>query len=301
MTQVSWPALRDVWLLGKPRLSLLVFFTTGVGLAAAPHAMGAARAWSTLLLVALVVFGANGVNSYLERDADSRMHRTQRRPLPAGRIEPLLALAISLGAAGGATALLFRVAGPLPALLAFFAFASYVWLYTPMKRVHWGAVLVGAVPGAIPPMLGWAAAEGTIDAGAWSLFALLFVWQLPHFFAIALCLEDDYRRGGLVVLPHVVGAPRTRQWTLVTALLLVPASVLPCFYNGASWLYGSVALASSAAFVWLCTGGVRHTPPDARWARKAFVASILHMTILLLALLIDGAWRLLAGGVGASS
>ena len=290
LTSMAWPAWRDVVALGKPRLSLLVFCTTGVGLFLAPHSLGMWRTLFTLLATAMVVGAANGLNGYLERDADARMQRTRGRPLPAGRMDPKIALWGSLVVALVSTVALYSAAGPLTALLAFVAFASYVWLYTPMKRVHWAAVLVGAVPGAIPPVMGWVAAEQRLNAGAWALFALLFVWQLPHFLAIALHLQDDYRRGGLVVLPHVIGERATRRWMAALSVAFIGASLLPFWVGIAGLGYAAVALFSSLAFALLCARGLRAQVPRS-WAREAFFASVMHMTLLLLALLANGGTR----------
>lgn len=289
VAHVSGSALRwrDVVALTKPRLSALVFLTTGVGLWCAPGDVNAWRGMVVLAASAAVVAAANTLNSYMERDTDALMRRTRSRPLPAGRIEPRHALWLGLALGTSATGVLYVAGGPVCALLSFVAFLSYVGVYTPMKRYSAAAVVVGAIPGAIPPMMGWAASAGRLHGGAWALFVLMCVWQMPHFFAISLYLAEDYARGGHRVLPLVIGERRTRRWMLLTAAALVPASLLPVWWGQASAYYGAVALATGGAFFGVVAAGAgRRVPPG--WARQVFVGSVLHLSLLLLALFIDG-------------
>ena len=276
-------AWRDIAALAKVRLSGLVLATTGVGLWVAPGGIGPLRALATLLASAATVAAANALNSYMERDSDALMQRTRLRPLPAGRLDPQVALWLGLG--GGALALvaLYLAGGPLCALLAFAAYASYVWLYTPMKRFSWLAVLVGAIPGAIPPLMGYAAVTGNLGGGAWALFALMSAWQLPHFFAISIYLRHDYAQGGLKVLPGEVGVAATRGWIVATAAALVPVSLLPAWWGDAGAGYAAFALLSGGAFLGLATAGLGDRHVDA-WARRVFVSSVLHLSALLLVL-----------------
>ena len=278
--------LRDLLALTKPRLSMLVFFTTGVGLWCAPGALAASTTAARQGPSAAVVAAANTLNSYIERHSDALMQRTRNRPLPAGRLDPKLALGLGTGLGLGATAVLYGTGGPTCALLSFVAFLSYVGIYTPMKRYSWVAVVVGAVPGAIPPMMGWAASAGRLDAGAWALFVLMFCWQMPHFFAIALYLADDYARGGHVVLPLVVGARRTRQWMVATAALLLPCTLLPYWVGTAGTGYAAVALSTGGFFLGMVWRGAGRFSP-APWARQVFAASVLHLTALFAALLLN--------------
>lgn len=277
-------AWRDLAALAKPRLSLLVWFTTGVGLWLAPGGMPWFAALLTLCASALVVGAANGVNSYLERDSDALMRRTRTRPLPAGRVEPAFALRLSCAVALLSIALLYWAANPLTALLSFVAFALYAWVYTPMKRYSWLAVVVGAVPGAIPPLMGVTAVTGRVDALGLVLFAVMFFWQLPHFLAISVYLKDDYARGGLKVLPLVCSARWTAAWIVLTVVLLVPISLLPVRLGLADWHYGLAALALGSGFGgW--TVAALWSLPQTRWARGVFVGSIGYLTLLLASLL----------------
>ena len=285
----STPAYKDVLALAKMRLSALVWCTTGVGLWVAPGTMGAWRAMGVLVASALTVAAANILNSYMERDSDALMHRTKNRPLPAKRLRPGTAWGLGVGLGIFAISLLYALGGPLCALLAFAAYASYAWMYTPMKRYSWLAVLVGAIPGAIPPMMGYAAKAQTLGPLAFGLFVLMFAWQLPHFFAISIYLRHDYARGGLKVLPLVVGNRATQRWIIWTGALLVPASALPALWGGAGLGYGTFALFTGGMFMGLTIAGL-HDPNINGWARRVFVASVLHLS-LLLAVLMVSTWR----------
>jgi protoheme IX farnesyltransferase len=274
--------VRDLILLAKPRLSTLVVITSGGGLALAPGEIGRARAILTVLATAAVVGAANALNCYLERDIDARMRRTRDRPLPAGRLEPFTALALGLLVPTFALPILALVANPLTALLAFVALVSYVLVYTPMKQRSTLALFVGAVPGAIPPLMGWTAVTGRIDAGGLALFALLFAWQLPHFLAVSLYLRDDYARGGLKVFSIVHGERRTRLAIVASTLLLVPVSLALVPLGVAGAVYGALALALGLALSALALAGLGKE--GGRWARTYFLATLVYLTALFVAL-----------------
>lgn len=277
---------RDVVSLGKPRLSSMVVFTTAVGMRLAPQTCPWPRLGLILLATFLVVAAANALNCYYERDVDAQMRRTRGRPLPAGRLDPGQVLCGGLAVGGLAIATLYRVANPLTALLAFLAFALYVWVYTPMKRYSWWAVWVGALPGAIPPLMGWAAITGTLPIAAWPLFVLMCVWQLPHFFAIAVALQEDYGRGGLHILPQVYGPRATVAWTVATGICTWAVSLWPWGAGLVGPRAGFVACLGGAAFVLLTLSGFAR--PLIPWARSVFIASIFYL-VLLLTLLLSGA------------
>lgn len=282
-------SVRDVLALTKARLSLLVLWTTGLGLWVAPGSLSVAASCAVLVASALTVAAANTLNSYMERHSDALMHRTRQRPLPAGRISPQAAWIMGVTLAVASIGALYCVGGPLCALLAFAALASYAWMYTPMKRYSWLAVLVGAIPGAIPPMMGYAAKAHTLGPMALALFALMFVWQLPHFFAISIYLKNDYHRGGLKVLPLVIGNRRTQTMIVMTSAALLPITLLPALYASNGLLYGAAALLSGGAFLGLTVTGPRD--PDINgWARRVFVGSVLHLSTLLVILMV-ATWR----------
>jgi len=276
--------VRELWLLGKPRLTGLVVLTTTGGLWLAPGHISLARAVVTVLGTAAVVAAANALNCYHERESDALMRRTRDRPLPAGRLDPLVAVAFGLLVPVFALPLLAMAAGRLTAGLALVALVTYVAVYTPLKRRSALALFVGAVPGAIPPLMGWTAVTGELDAGGLALFALLFAWQLPHFLAISIYLAEDYARGGMKVFALVHGEPLTRRWIAGTSLLLLPASLLPVALGLAGTVYGALATLASLAFVGLALTGLRARPAP-RWARTVFLATLAYLTLLMVALM----------------
>ncbi len=276
--------LRDLLQLAKPRLSGLVLLTTTGGMALAPGHISLARALVTVFATAAVVGSANALNCYIERDSDALMRRTRDRPLPAGRLDPLIALGGGLLVPVFAVPLLALSAGALTALLALIALVSYVAVYTPMKRRSTLALVVGAVPGAIPPLMGWTAVTGGLDAGGLGLFGLLFAWQLPHFLAISIYLKEDYARGGMKVFAVVHGEPATRRWIALTSLLLPPAALLPTWLGLAGWGYGAVALLASLGFCAFALLGLGPRGEAPRYARQVFFATLLYLVVVMLAL-----------------
>src|SRR5512133_1019258 len=262
---------KDLLLLAKPRLSGLVVLTTAGGVALAPGRIGAGRAIVAILGTAGVVGAANALNCWLERDVDARMRRTRDRPLPSGRVEPFVALALGL-------------AVPIFALplLALAALTIYVFVYTPMKRRSTLALLVGAVPGAIPPLLGWTAVTGRLDPGGLALFALLFAWQLPHFLSISLYLAEDYARGGLKVFALVHGERATRAWIAVTTVALLPVSLALVPLGLAGPAYAAVAGLLGAALAAYALSGLGKA--GGRWARTFFLATLAWLTLVFAAL-----------------
>jgi protoheme IX farnesyltransferase len=275
---------RDLLLLAKPRLSGLVVLTCAGGLALAPGEIGLARAILSVLGTAAVVGAANALNCYVERDVDGRMRRTRERPLPAGRVEPTVALLLGVAVPAFAVPILALVANPLTALLAFVALVTYVLVYTPMKRRSTLALFVGAIPGAIPPLMGWTAVTGRLDAGGAALFALLFAWQLPHFLAISIYLAEDYARGGLVVFSLVHGERATRAWIAATAAALVPVPFALAALGVASPAAAALAGALGAALAAYALSGLGRT--GGRWARSFFLATLAYLPLAFAALLV---------------
>jgi len=275
---------KDLLLLAKPRLSGLVVLTTAGGVALAPGHIGVARAVASIVGTAAVVGAANALNCWLERDVDARMRRTRDRPLPAGRVEPFVAFALGIVIPIFALPVLALVASPLTALLAFLALVIYVAVYTPMKRRSTLALFVGAVPGAIPPLMGWTAVTGRLDAGGLALFALLFAWQLPHFLAISIYLAEHDARGGLQVFALVHGERATRGWIAAGAVLLLVASLALVPLGVAGLAYGIVASLAGAVLVAAAVSGIGGI--GGRWARNLFLWTLLHLTVLFAALLV---------------
>jgi len=267
--------LRDVFELTKPGITSLVLCTTTGGMYLAPGHVDRLRALVVILTTAAVVSAANALNQYLERDIDGQMARTRNRPLPAHRLDARAALLFGIGLAFIAAPLLTYAGGWLTGGLALLALFSYVFVYTPMKQHSPMALFVGAVPGAIPPLIGWTTASGRLDAGGLALFAILFCWQIPHFLAIALYREPEYARAGFKVFPTVYGPRATRLSMILWAVALLVTSVAPYWLGIAGGPYLAIAAALGAGFL-LAT---ILWPP-----RRVFFLSILHLTLVFVAL-----------------
>ena len=284
-------SLRDLVTLAKPRITLMTVITAAGGLFLSGRMSGAttlspALVLSTLAGCALIVSGANALNMYRERDVDRLMDRTRERPLPAGRMNPRVALWFGIALSAIAIPILALGANALTALLAIGANLLYVLVYTPLKQHSPYALVVGAVPGAIPPLLGWTAGTGRIDAVGMVLFGILFLWQIPHFCAIALFCSADYARAGIQVLPNTAGERATGhtivRWTVAlvgTSLLLVPLGIAHHGYLVAATLLGT------GFFVAGCYG--LREGRSRRWARSLFVISIAYLVLLFVALAMD--------------
>jgi len=284
---VAGPTLSDYLELTKPRITALVLVTAAAGFyLASPGPLNLALFAHTLLGVGLVAAGTSGMNQVLERDTDALMTRTRRRPLPTGRVPVTGAAIFSGGLAASGIIYLTFFTNLVTGILALATFVSYDFLYTPLKRVHSLSTVVGAVPGALPILGGWTAATGALGSGGWSLFIILFLWQLPHFLTLSWVLREDYQRAGIRMLS--VEDPdglRTRHQTLVYTLALVPASLLPSVIGIAGALYFAMALPLGIGFIWL-TAGFCRAPESAR-ARGVFRYSIFYLPVLLIALAID--------------
>lgn len=278
--------VRDFVELGKPRLSLLVLFTAAVGVWLAPPSLSWPRTLVFLLATSSLVAAANTLNCWLERELDGRMRRTRNRPLPAGRVEPRAALASGLVLSTLSLAVLAAATNALTTTLGAIALVTYVLAYTPLKRLTPWAVFVGAVPGAIPPLMGWTAATGGTAVAGWVLFAILFFWQLPHFVAISLYLKEDFRRAGFRVLPLVRGDLAARRHLFVYTLLLVGVSltVQPLGLAGTAYSICSALLA--LPFIAIAGIGLRRAA-GAAWASRIFGYTLLYLPILITVLVLD--------------
>ena len=274
------PSLADWMELTKPRITSMVVFTALVGFVTA----SSSSPWSPLLVAALVgtglvAAGASVLNQVLERDTDALMLRTRARPLPAGRVTPAAARAFGAVLTAAGLAALLWLCGPLAATVAFTTWATYLFLYTPLKRKTPLATLVGAVPGALPPVIGWAAARGQLDAGAFILFAILFLWQVPHFLAIAWLYRDDYERAGFPMLPVLdrEGTFTSRQ-AVVHSLALLLVSLAPAVAGlaGPAYLAGAFLLGAALTVFALRLARAR----DLVAARALFLASVLYLPAL---------------------
>lgn len=271
----------------KARLTALVVLTTTLGFYfGARDGVGGLLFWETLVATALLASGAAALNQYLERGPDALMERTRNRPLPSGAVTPATALQVGVGLSVlGMLWLTFRV-NPLTGLLGTLTLGSYLFVYTPLKRVTTLNTLVGAVPGALPPLMGWTAATGELGAGGWALFTILFFWQLPHFMAIAWMYRDDYARGGFRMLPVVDPEGRRTGMSAVRhTVALMAFSLAPVALGLAGRWYAGVALALGLAFLACAVVFAARLTREA--ARRLFLASILYLPILLSVLVAD--------------
>ena len=290
---------RDLFALTKPRITAMVLLTEAAGLRLAPGHTPARALWLSLVGTALIVGSANALNMWWEVDVDARMARTRNRPLPAGRLSPDAALAFGLALAAISVPMLLLV-NLATGLLGLVSLVSYVAVYTPLKRHTSMALLVGAVPGAMPPLMGWSTATGGVGLGGLLLFAVLFLWQLPHFAAISIFRAEDYARAGLQVVSVQHGEVGARRSIAVYSVLLVAASLLFVPFGLAGRTYAIVAAVLGAGFLAVAlrgvlpagwsrgTGGARFDVR--RWAKTVFALSIPYLTVLV-ASLVAGAGR----------
>jgi len=279
-TQALSSKFRDYYTLTKPEVNLLILMTTSAGYYLASHgSFRFAGLINTLIGTLLVASGTATLNQWMERVWDKQMRRTANRPIPSGRMRPLHALLFGITLSVGGGVYLLLTVNRLSAVLAISTLLSYLLVYTPLKRVTPLCTLLGAIPGAMPTLIGWAGGAGSIDRQAWFLFAILFLWQFPHFLAIALMYKDDYARAGYKMLPKFDADSRfTRAEIIVFTIALILTTMLPfvdrsvpvylvgMFLAGAFLLYHSSKLAASASAV---------------LARRLVHASVLYLPVVL--------------------
>ena len=279
--------IEDFYELTKPRLSFLSVVTAVIGYLSANPSREFGVLISLLFGTSLAAGGAAVLNQWLEREADARMVRTRERAIPAGRVNPLHALIYGLSLSVVGCLILYAGANPLACALTAITIATYTLLYTPLKRFTTWNTLIGAIPGALPPLIGWAAATGKIDLLGWVLFAILFLWQMPHFFAIAWTYREDYAQGGFVMLSNADNnGHKVALQSFVFCLALIVSTLLPVLLGEASWGYGVIAL---IAGIYLLRPAIDFLKPEKRdvAARKLFFASIFYLPALLFPLVLD--------------
>jgi protoheme IX farnesyltransferase len=281
-------SVRDFWEMTKPGITLMVVLTAGLGflLAEQSSTFSFLLLVNTLLGTGLISAGGSVLNHVLERDTDALMQRTANRPLPAGRVNPDTALLF--GVVLSVLGLVDLAVGVnlLTALLGAAALSGYVFVYTPLKRISSFATVIGAIPGAIPPMMGWSAVRNELDLAAWVLFGILFFWQLPHFLAIAWLCREDYARGGFPMLPVLdPEGIRTGRQAILYGAALVPLSLLPSLLGLMGTVYFVGALAFGLAYLGFSFGfAASRSNPG---ARRLMLASLLYFPALLLVMLVD--------------
>jgi heme o synthase len=273
-------AIADYLELSKSRIVMMVLMTTAGGYVIGAHPFDAIVLLHTLIGTALVAAGTNALNQYVERDLDAIMRRTRRRPLPAGRISPRAALIFAAAISVAGTLYLGLLVNWLTAFLGAFTLASYIFVYTPLKRVSTICTAVGAIPGAIPPLMGWTAATGALGLGGWIAFGILFFWQLPHFMAISWMYREDYARGGFRMLSVVDddGKAVARQ-AILYSLALLTVSVAPYFFGMSGLVY---LFAATLAGLWIFVSSVRFLADRSPMpARSLFMSSNIYLLTMM--------------------
>jgi protoheme IX farnesyltransferase len=268
----------------KARLTALVLLTTFVGFYLGERgSIDFLRMFHALFGTALVASGAAALNQFLEREHDAKMRRTAGRPLPSGRLQP--ATAAIFGGVSSVLGLTYLAVfvNPLTSVVGAVTSVSYLFIYTPLKRVTWVNTLVGAVPGALPPLMGWTAARGELSGEGWALFAILAFWQIPHFMAIAWLYREEYARAGYVMLPNADnGDIRTAQQSVGNTIALLLASFCPYAFGLSGKIYLAAALILGMGYLLCAARFAREL--TARRARQLFLASIIYLPLLIAAL-----------------
>ena len=273
--------------LTKPRILTMVLVMTALGYVLGGMGIHSLSGLLYVLLGAgMTCGGAAVLNHFLERDVDKKMNRTRNRPIPSGLVPANHAFLFGVYLVLFGVMLLTWKINLVTAFLALLTAFLYAVVYTPMKRLTWLNTFVGAIPGALPPMGGWAAATGRVEAGAWALFAILFIWQIPHFYAIAWIHREDYERGGFKMLPSLdPTGVRTMTQSLLFATALIPVSLLPAWLGISSWVYGVGAFVLGLGMLWSCVYFARSR--SVTDARRVLRASIIYLPLLFMLILID--------------
>ena len=280
--------VEDYIALLKPRVMSLVVFTAIVGLYLAPGGIHPVIAAVAILCIAVGAGASGAINMWYDRDIDAVMSRTAERPVPKGRIQPGAALAFGVALAVWSVMVMgLAVEGVAAALLAF-TIVFYVFIYTMwLKRRTPQNIVIGGAAGAFPPMVGWAAVTGDISLNPIILFAIIFMWTPPHFWALALYRRCDYEKAGVPMMPVVVGERETKKQIILYSVLLVPIGMSPAFIGMSSWVYGVVAGLLGSIFVVLALAIYRDT--GERYARRTFTFSILYLFLIFSMLVVDKA------------
>jgi heme o synthase len=283
----SKTVVADLYKLTKPGITRLVLITTAVG-----FYLGSSGSFDLALLLhalvgtGLLAAGTNALNQWAERGVDAMMKRTRGRPLPSGRLRSSTALVFSVGISVAGTLYLALLVNPLTAYLGAASLLIYIFAYTPLKRRTWWCTAVGAIPGAIPPLMGWAAVTGSLDTLAWVLFGIVFLWQMPHFFAIGWLYRLDYARAGFPMLPVVdsEGVRTARQIVLYTLALLVVSLLTSVLgLTGALYFFGALTLGLAFLGLGLALAFTR----SGVQARRLFLGSVLYLPVLLVLMVVD--------------
>ena len=278
----------DILSLTKARLSMLVIFTSALGLFLAPGELDLITGFITTLATSGLVAGACMINCVMEKDIDAKMERTKNRPLPSGRVSCAAVTRLGVGLIIGCLVTLFLVANPLTALLGLIATLTYVFLYTPMKQKTSLALFAGAIPGAIPPLMGWTTVTGSIGVLGLVLFAILFVWQLPHFLSISIFHAKDYKNAGLKTYPTDIGIRAVVYKIAAYTVLLLVVSLLPYSLGAAGEGYRNTMLVVGAAFILLAVSAFQYKDDSndmLKWSRRYFYSTLVYLPCVFVAML----------------
>jgi heme o synthase len=282
---VALPAeWRDFFALTKPRVMTLVIFSGLCGLLAAPGAIHPVIAFTAILCIAVGAGGAAALNMWWEADLDAGMKRTSTRPLPSGRMDPISARDFGFALSGGAVVVMGLGVNWLAAAILAFSIFYYAWIYTVWLKPRTPQnIVIGGGAGAFPPLIGWVAVTGDITLMPVLLFAIIFMWTPPHFWALALFIQTDYAKVGIPMMPVIAGEKSTRRQILVYAVLLLPVTLAPWFIGGTGWVYGVSALVLGLVFVALSVKvGLREAVSDDKMLpeKRLFGYSILYLFVL---------------------
>jgi len=272
--------------LTKPRITSLIVLTSAAGFCLASRSVDYVALLSAMTGIALLSSGIATLNQYMERDLDGLMRRTADRPLPSGKLAPWEALWFGVGLTVLAEVYLAMLVNPLTALLGLFVIAGYLFGYTPLKTRTSLSTMVGAFPGAVPPLIGWTAARGELSVEAWVLFAILFLWQFPHFLAIAWMYREDYGRAGILMLPVVEPEGRVAGQQIVAyTLMLLPVSLLPTALgiSGKVYFYGAIVL----GLLFLYSSIRAAFSQSRQQARRLLLASVLYLPLLFILMVLN--------------
>ena len=287
----SLASVSDYLALLKPRVMSLVIFTALVGLAVAPGHMNPITAFTALLCIAVGAGASGALNMWYDADIDAVMTRTSRRPVPMGRVKPGEALAFGLTLSGFSVVTLGLLVNWAAAALLAFTIFFYAVVYTMwLKRSTPQNIVIGGAAGAFPPMIGWAAVTGSVSLESLLLFAIIFFWTPPHFWALALYRTQDYARAGVPMMPVVAGEVSTRWQVLLYTLMLVPLGIAPWALGFAGPVYGTVASVTGAIMLGLAVQVLRERSPAERASRNMFAFSILYLFLLYAVLLVERGW-----------
>ncbi|MDA0653714.1 MAG: heme o synthase [Proteobacteria bacterium] len=272
----------------KPRVMSLVVFTALAGLYLAPGSIHPVIALVAVLCIAVGAGASGAINMWYDRDIDAVMSRTCNRPVPTGRLDPGQALGFGVVLAVGSVLLMGLVVNVAAAALLAFTIGFYVFIYTMwLKRRTPQNIVIGGAAGAFPPMVGWAAVTGDMSIGSIVLFAIIFIWTPPHFWALSLYRRGDYEKAGVPMLPVVAGVAETKRQILLYTLVLAPLGAVPAMIGMASWYFGAIAASLGIVFIGMAVGILRDTGEV--YARRTFTFSLLYLALLFAALMVDRA------------